>query len=98
MTKNNWIEEFEKEFIYHKGHYLDGLLKSGLSDIEVRSFISDLLTKKDQEHKAELEMINRKVKKIKTHNVEAPFDDYIATVNKEEVIAILDSHINKLSN
>ena len=66
----------------------------------VWKFISNLLTKKDQEHKAELESIKEEIKlftpsprEINYHNSynEGQIDF------SEHTISILDSHINKLS-
>lgn len=55
MTNNNWEEEFDEKFgfIYDSGRN-DG---DSLIDYDYRSlkaFISNLLLKKDQEHKAEI--------------------------------------------
>lgn len=79
-------------------NYKDLSEKEKESDrIEVRKYlplIKDLLTKKDQEHKAELEMIKGEI--------ESKSDNFCGKDSKkiirtEDAISILDSHINKLS-
>lgn len=60
--------------------------------IEVRKYlplIQEILTKKDQEHKAELEMIRGEVLEDYKRN----WENFEIT----DVTAIIDSHINKLS-
>lgn len=76
--------------------------------IEVRKYlplIQDLLTKKDQEHKVELEIIKGEAIKpgsiypidegVNLNPVQAFLDGY--TKSRNDYLAILDSHINKLS-
>lgn len=82
-------------------NYKDLSEKEKESDrMEVRKYlplIKDLLTKKDQEHKAELEMINGEVQKLLETLPELESDEYDAGLldMKQLVLAILDSHINK---
>lgn len=66
----------------------------------VAPVFEDLLTKKDQEHKAELEMIAKKMKKkSRIHTTVGRDEDYeITVINLRDALSILDSHINKLSN
>ena len=63
----------------------------------VATVFRELLTKKDQEHKAELEMINGEVQKLLETLPELESDEYDAGLldMKQLVLAILDSHINK---
>lgn len=97
MTNNNWIEEFYKKFtdgVDAKNGYYDSQFTEG-RPCNVESFISNLLTKKDQEHKAELE-------RIKGELIDCSFtvlNGYsgIEVVKDKDIKAILDSHINKLS-
>jgi hypothetical protein len=61
----------------------------------------DCALKLQQEHKAELEMIKGEIENLEVHLVEpliveAHYGDYVRALEKKEVIAILDSHINKL--
>lgn len=68
MTNNNWIE-LRKKYIHkfcndHNGkvRWLRGIFMDDEDAIEEHlTFISNLLTKKDQEHKAELEMIKGEI-------------------------------------
>lgn len=70
--------------------------------IEVRKYlplVQELLTKKDQEHKAELEMIKGEILELTTYIVSADYDDYTFAVKpaieREKALSILDKHINK---
>lgn len=79
--------------------------------IEVRKYlplVQELLTKKDQEHKAELEMIRGEIEELQIvqnkdygHECNDPFCKYCENSIRNEAIqddiSILDSHINKLS-
>lgn len=64
MTNNNWIEtEFDKKFRKESFHgYAWAFDRKELLD-----FISNLLTKKDQEHKAELEMIKGEIESFEVY-------------------------------
>lgn len=67
--------------------------------IEVRKYlplIKDLLTKKDQEHKAELESIKGEIENSIAEPTELE-DVRIYNIALKDTISILDSHINKLS-
>lgn len=70
--------------------------------IEVRKYlplIQEIIYQKDQEHKAELEMIKGEVQKLLETLPELESDEYDAGLldMKHLVLSILDSHINKLS-
>lgn len=100
MTSNNWIEEFDKEFPF--GSFAGSSVRTN----EVQQFISNLFTKKDQEHKAKLEMIKGELQSEKVgyeHDRNANTGSYGKTVagvqrdTMEQAISILDKHINKLS-
>ena len=82
MTNNNWEEEVKSI-----GEYL------GCNKNELWSEINQILTKKDQEHKAELEMIKGEIEKFEVYDDES--DNCRRMIG--ETIYILDSHINKLS-
>lgn len=108
MTNNN-LEEVILKYTKNCGcklkyceHYL-----------ELRDTIEDILTKKDQEHKAELEMIKEEIEKCFIEATESD-NGYETGVTKngerisnnkkdgynyaiQDTLAILDSHINKLS-
>lgn len=83
MTNNNWIETMKTI----------GKISSIHPEI-VDEFIlitKDLLTKKDQEHKAELEMIKGEI----AESLSGYYDVNYASACLE-ALSILDSHINKL--
>lgn len=90
MTNNNWEEEVKKIAWY-----------LGCSEKELWSEISKILTKKDQEHKAELERILAMVKRHYPSDEGVAESDVLKggkayldliVMNLEN---ILDSHINK---
>ena len=91
MTNNNWEEEFWAKVKFYNlsldNENYDDLMK----------FTKFFITKKDQEHKAELEMINGEVQKLLETLPELESDEYDAGLldMKQLVLAILDSHINK---
>jgi len=100
MTNNNWIEEFDEKFDWLTSNQVSFMvlgevrkLNTDLTRQEFLDFISNLLTKKDQEHKAELEMI-----KIEVFEKS---DDLLwgngkpAVIKTIDAIDILDKHINK---
>jgi len=66
---------------------------------EIIEFISNLLTKKDQEHKAKLEMIKGELKELTTSLVSPDYEDYTIAIEpaieREKALSILDKHINK---
>lgn len=90
-----------------KTKYADLSEKEKESDrIEVRKYlplIQDLLTKKDQEHKAELEMIANTIKNTEIKIESSVLPEEIKTVMEHEMrkaldkfsLSILDKHINK---
>lgn len=96
MTNNNWIEQFDKEFPDMLEWY--GFeISEEKSKTNIRNFISNLLTKKDQEHKAELEIIKGEIENsIKNQPTDFSYGEgtYEGLVHAKH---ILDSHINKLS-
>jgi len=51
MTKltKEILEEFDEKFCYPKGHYLDGLLKSGLTDKNIHSFLQEVVKRVREE-------------------------------------------------
>lgn len=61
-----------------------------------RKLSKDLLTKKDQEHKAELESIKGEIENSIAEPTELE-DVRIYNIALKDTISILDSHINKLS-
>ena len=68
--------------------------------IEVRKYlplIQDLLTQKDQEHKAELESIKGEIEKLKKLPV-CNDERYFINIELSNAISILNNHINKLTN
>lgn len=90
MQNNNWIETMKTI----------GKISSIHPEI-VDEFIlitKELLTKKDQEHKAELESIKEEVQKLLETLPELESDEYDAGLldMKHLALSILDSHINKL--
>lgn len=102
---NNWEEDYKafvEDIRSNYGEFHPSLAKY------VSEFISYLLTKKDQEHKTELESIKGEIVKrimrlAQVSNLDDIFypalPEYIVIeirANKD-TIAILDSHINKLS-
>lgn len=99
-TNNNWIEEQVnseirdniKTFVTPTSH---------VNSVGIINFISNLLTKKDQEHKAELESIKGEIG-AKLKQEPDSLEDYIQNQfaveynsSLQEAISILDSHINK---
>jgi hypothetical protein len=95
ITNNNWKEEFDKkwdkyEFSINSSDHYDGA-----DEDKIKEFISNLLTKKDQEHKAELEIIKGEILDCSL-TVLAGYSG-IEVVKEEDISSILDSHINKLS-
>lgn len=85
MTNNNWIEQIEL------------CLQSENPREQINRYIQSLLTKKDQEHKAELESIKGEITPgIVIYSGE---DGYRAGYNQalEDALAILDRHINSLT-
>lgn len=83
MQNNNWIEEFDEQFdiqemmVSQKSRALLNIRPSFKPNLEIKNFISNLLTKKDQEHKAELKEIRDEIeKKIKPEP--HPIDEYVA--------------------
>jgi len=92
MTNNNWEEEFRA--------IGEGSVRFMATRQEVKQFISNLLTKKDQEHKAELEMIKGEIKnsKYRYHDAQNDGDQYITAgyeICQQDALSILDKHINK---
>lgn len=73
MTNNNWIEEYPLS-VY-----------SGETKQHLVNLISNLLTKKEQEHKAELESIKGELGDF--------MEEYL--ISQKDMAHILDSHINK---
>lgn len=98
MTTNNWEEEVKSVPRYLGCNELE--LASEMNQILIKE-----LTKKDKEHKAELEMIKREIVSSLGFSICSAHQTWnencklcgIAQIPKEEVVAILDSHINKLS-
>ena len=101
MTNNNWEQSFSKKFT-------DNVLKDGYgNDLttdqagDIMRFISNLLTKKDQEHKAELEMIKGDIEKrldgFEDINFEPHHKEYNDGFNQslQDALSILDKYINK---
>lgn len=88
MTNNNWIEMYKKRF---------GLCSNDgdcACKLEIK-FISKLLNKKDQEHKAELEEIMGEIESKKAEkNTEFDTLQYYNT-GIDTSVSILDKHINK---
>lgn len=64
--------------------------------LELRDTIEDILTQKDQEHKAELESIKGEIENSIAEPTELE-DVRIYNIALKDTISILDSHINKLS-
>lgn len=90
MTNNNWVNTWLRNTY---GLQDDDLLNAGDIEELCRQMTQDLLTKKDQEHKAELEMIKGEIKEY--------FEGLIHVPNPQltgnNIVSILDSHINKLT-
>ena len=80
MTNNNWIETIKLNVQYDEAE-----LGCNWSLDELINFISNLLTKKDQEHKAELESIKGELGDF--------MEEYL--ISQKDMAHILDSHINK---
>jgi len=94
---NNWIEK-----LWDKHCKLGGYCVKNPSSFEkdVENHISNLLTKKDQEHKAELEMIRQEVisnqqTNLKTESDPDWFQGYGYNQGLQTVSVILERHINK---
>lgn len=88
MTNNNWIETMKTI----------GKISSIHPEI-VDEFIlitKDLITKKDQEHKAELDSIKGEIEKLKKLPV-CNDERYFINIELSNAISILNNHINKLS-
>jgi len=91
MTNNNWEEEFRS--------IGEGSVRFMATRQEVKQFISNLLTKKDQEHKEELEMIKGEIES----KLEFDYSDNSLKNHRElgqkqayrDALSILDKHINK---
>lgn len=105
MINNNWIDKFDKEFVADgeprpyptiaKGNWLNMV-----NPHTVKNFISNLLTQKEQEHKAELESIREEVisnrqTNFKTESDPDWFQGYGYNQGLQSVVIILDKHINK---
>lgn len=101
-TNNNWIEQFDKEFV-NSDYTLD--FEDGVTTEKMKQFISNILTKKDQEHKAELEMIKGEIASKENKDMIATgkattwseiglASDYNQAI--QDSLSVLDSHINKL--
>lgn len=91
MTNNNWEEEFRS--------IGEGSVRFMATRQEVKQFISNLLTKKDQEHKAELEMIRGELdgNMFVDSNEAGQFRLHSEGYNQgmEDAMSIIDMHINK---
>ena len=100
MTNNNW-EELREEYRDWAMKYASSY-NSLIADWWLEKFAKEL-TKKDQEHKAELEMIKGEIESKKDmyrneftkHEWCEVGNDYNKGI--KDTISILDSHINKLS-
>jgi len=67
MTNNNWEEEFDEKFrIMHlvEVDEIDGTFAIESDRDKVKNFILNLLTKKDQEHKEQIELIMKYVQSV----------------------------------
>jgi len=106
--KNNWIEEFDKKWENYEFSVNDYDHYDGADENKIKSYISNLLTKKDQEHKAELEMIKgeieNEIEPPHEHGIDCKhyddchnFSNYERWYNKgiKQSISIIDKHINK---
>ncbi len=82
-TNNNWIESL-REITFNYDIDAEEALISNIANL-----MSNILTKKDQEHKAELETIKGEIEYSSSEQ---------DTFTSEDAISIIDSHINKLSN
>lgn len=102
MTNNNWEALLKRKTEY--------LMKAPcmIDEADLRSLANSFSELKDQEHKAELEMIRGEIERL-THYYRSKFspdcsrnetDEEKSTemITKEDIKHILDSHINKLSN
>ena len=91
MTNNNWEEEFWAKVKFYNlsldNENYDDLMK----------FTKFFITKKDQEHKAELESIKGEIENSIAEPTELE-DVRIYNIALKDTISILDSHINKLIN
>jgi hypothetical protein len=104
ITNNNWEEELKNNWM---GVSLMGFCDFGtgiigtdkIADWFIVKF-QDILTKKDQEHKAELEIIKGEIETVAEEiSLDDRFGNHKETfqfVRSESLISILDSHINKL--
>lgn len=94
FTNNNWEEEVMLKWNKYISDFAGNYKTAEFWIKETK----DLLTKKDQEHKAELEIIKGEVQKLLETLPELESDEYDAGLldMKQLVLAILDSHINKL--
>ena len=90
MTNNNWIEEF-----WEKVKFYNLSLDNENYD-DLMEFTKFFITKKDQEHKAELESIKGEIENSIAEPTELE-DVRIYNIALKDTISILDSHINKLS-
>ena len=90
---NNWEELLQRKTEY--------LMKAPwiIDEADLRSLANSFSELKDQEHKAELEMIKGEVQKLLEKLPELESDEYDAGLfdMKHLVLSIIDSHINKLS-
>lgn len=94
MTNNNWEALLKRKTEY--------LMKAPcmIDEADLRSLANSFSELKDQEHKAELEMVAKKMKKkSRIQTTVGRDEDYeITVINLKDALAILDSHINKLIN
>lgn len=88
MTTNNWEEEVKSVPRYLGCNELE--LASEMNQILIKE-----LTKKDQEHKAELEMIKGEIENSRIQNTELEYIESVISHNYaiDDIVAILDSHI-----
>jgi hypothetical protein len=99
MTNNNWIEQFDE--LVDGDFFPFGGFNKDFDAESCKKFISNLLTKKDQEHKAELEMIKGEIDKEKEmYRSEFTRHEWIEADNDynnglKAALSILDKHINK---
>lgn len=112
MENNNWEEEFDKSF-WEEVVIPYGVLRVVTKDKNgeryivgcnhIKQFISNLLTKKDQEHKAELEMIKEDIINAQGFSICSIHQKYNETcsicghsqISKEDALSIIGKHINK---
>jgi len=106
MTNNNWIEEFDEiqsRLDFQNSCTLDlHPTYPVVFTYEIIDFISNLLTKKDQEHKAELEMIKGEMREVgfSICSAHQKYDENCficksSNIRTEDALSILDKHINK---